>query len=486
MTEKNYDIVLCPTEADVLIAAECRPRDVVVTCDSDLLFYRTVLTVWRPVGSYKARRFVPYEKPAVLKALSLSSTQLTALAILSGNDYCCNIPYLAIDTNHKIVKNLHGDETSVIRQYLSHPQVKRRTDKGDAKWSVESYASAIKVFVDLKQTVASESASPSLAANGDNVATNSLSLSDNGTTAGSAEASLTDNPTVKDNPARDTRLSFLNLLERMKCFMHDFEACKTEAYEARVAKRAARSSQSKPQGKTKAVNPYATIDKPGPDLSHKYRPRFSPKLRFEPPTLLTPAKKKPSPLKAEIGEDSRFERKQILDALSFEHPTVTLDVNLLSKNVSTAVKKVHSSSHIHSDTIAKAITDCIRGAVKVAWEIKRYCQQLIGLYLEDLFYPRVTPGGSRGVLPVPVIGQQDRTIIDELCPRLSSKEMNDGEDDHTAEDGRDVDSNTPFIHSFLTFLYSGNRPRDSKVGSAVNNFIDRLQEMGHLEKSKQK
>ncbi|KAG0311406.1 Rad2 nuclease, partial [Dissophora globulifera] len=195
MTEKNYDIVLCPTEADVLIAAECRPQDAVVTCDSDLLFYRTVPTVWRPVGSYKARCFVPYEKPAVLKALSLSSTQLTALAILSGNDYCCNIPYLAIDTNHKIVKNLHGDEKSVIRQYLSHPQVKRRTDKGDAKWSVESYASAIKVFVELKQTVASESASTSLVANGDNAANNNLPFSDNGTTVGSSEASLTDNST---------------------------------------------------------------------------------------------------------------------------------------------------------------------------------------------------------------------------------------------------------------------------------------------------
>ncbi|KAG9064225.1 hypothetical protein KI688_003413 [Linnemannia hyalina] len=53
----------------------------------------------------------------------------------------------------------------------------------------------------------------------------------------------------------------------------------------------------------------------------------------------------------------------------------------------------------------------------------------------------------------------------------------------SAGDGQDDGSNTPFIHSFLTSLYSGNLPNKSKTGSAVNTFISRLQEMGHLEKS---
>lgn len=108
MTNKGYDIVLCPTEADVLIAAECQPHDAVVSSDSDLLFYKTVPVVWRPVGSLKSRRYLPYEKNEVLKALGLSSTQLTALAIISGNDYVANIPHLAIATNRKIVQTLHG------------------------------------------------------------------------------------------------------------------------------------------------------------------------------------------------------------------------------------------------------------------------------------------------------------------------------------------------------------------------------------------
>jgi hypothetical protein len=109
MANKGYDIVLCPTESDVLIATECQPDDAVISCDSDMLFYKTVPVVWRPVGSYKSRRFVPFEKNAVLEALGLSSSmQLTTLAIVSGNDYVSNIPHLAIASNRKIINTIHG------------------------------------------------------------------------------------------------------------------------------------------------------------------------------------------------------------------------------------------------------------------------------------------------------------------------------------------------------------------------------------------
>ncbi|KAF9342723.1 hypothetical protein BGX26_006978, partial [Mortierella sp. AD094] len=109
---------------------------------------------------------------------------------------------------------------------------------------------------------------------------------------------------------------------------------------------------------------------------------------------------------------------------------------------------------------------------------------LIGLYLEDLFYPAPSPGAPRPAMPVAAISEDDQGILDNLCPRLSSKEMNGDDDDvGPAEDGRDDGSNVPFIRSFLIFLYSGNLPDKSKIGSAVNTFIGRLQEMGHLEKS---
>ncbi|KAF9982686.1 hypothetical protein BGZ79_005905, partial [Entomortierella chlamydospora] len=172
-------------------------------------------------------------------------------------------------------------ERSIIRQYLSHRQVKRRTDKEGGKWSVESYSGAIKVFVDLKQSVASEPASPLLTAKDnittaedDTAITGNLFPSDNSTTANNTQAS--------DNPAKDTTLSYPNLLKRMKRFMSDFDVFKTEAYEARAAKRAARDAQSKSEEETMVVNPFATIDKPDAAINHQYRPRFSPKVRFEP------------------------------------------------------------------------------------------------------------------------------------------------------------------------------------------------------------
>ncbi|KAG0041871.1 hypothetical protein BGZ83_001203 [Gryganskiella cystojenkinii] len=460
MTSKNYDIVLCPTESDVLIAAECQPQDAVISCDSDLLFYKTIPVVWRPMGSYKARRFVPYERNAILEALDLSSSQLTALAILSGNDYAANIPHLAIHTNHKIVSTLTGDEKNMIQQYLAHPNVKRRTNK-EGTWTTESYANAVRVFVDLKQDLA------------------------------------INNDSARD-PSEDSSLSYTVLRQRMETFTSAFKTFKAEEYKARVAKRDARNAGPDPNTEVKPMNPFATIDKPAPSISHQYRPRYSPKIRYEPhteqpapaimmqytlkpwkepelpekPSLPEPAAKKPTPIKPEIRRSERFERKQILDALSFEHPTVTLDLDRLSTNVRAAV---------HGDPLSKTITECIRGAVKVAWETKRRCQILIGLYLEDLFYPRSTSGNLRPAIPVATVSEQDQAVLNSLCPPLASKEMTEGSDDvSSAEDGQDDGSNTPFIHSLLSSLYSGNRPGDGKVGSVVNAFISRLQRMGHL------
>ncbi|KAI7830340.1 hypothetical protein BC939DRAFT_305927 [Gamsiella multidivaricata] len=284
----------------------------------------------------------------------------------------------------------------------------------------------------------------------------------------------------------------------MERFIHAFNAFKAEAYEVRVAKRAAHDAESDPCAKAKPMNPFATIDKPDPTISHQYRPRYTPKIRYEPrteqpapsvmmqytlkpwkeppekPSLPVPIKKKPVAIKSEVREADRFERKQMMDALSFEHPTVTLDFDCLSTNVCAAVG---------DDLVSKAIVECIRGAVQVAWDTKTHCHMLIGLYLEDLFYPRPLPGAPRPAAPVATVSDKDQAVLDSLCPRLMSKEMRDDSDDgSTVEDGQDDGSNTPFVQSFLNFLYSGNLPGNGKVGSAVNTFISCLQEMEHLEK----
>ncbi|KAF9920247.1 hypothetical protein BGZ67_001391, partial [Mortierella alpina] len=213
------------------------------------------------------------------------------------------------------------------------------------------------------------------------------------------------------------------------------------------------NGESKSGVETRPPNPFTTIDKQNPAKAHQYRPCYSPEVRFEPskeqpappismqyvlkpwkeppqqPSLFsTPKKKKtPTPIKPEISEDDRFGLKEMRNVLAFEHPMVSLDLGRLSSNVRSAIVDDH---------IAKAILDCIRGVVRAAWETKRQCQMLIGLYLEDLFYPPPTPGAPRPATPLAGISERDRLILDNLCPRLSSMEIADNGDDgdNNAED----------------------------------------------------
>ncbi|KAG0220495.1 hypothetical protein BGW41_007888, partial [Actinomortierella wolfii] len=195
MSNKGYNIVLCPTEADVLIAAECQTHDAVVSCDSDMLFYRNIPVFWRPVGYYKSRRFIKYKKSAILETLGLSPAQLTALAILSGNDYIKNIPYLAFETNLKLIKDFEGDEKSIVQQYLAHDKVKRQIERDESSWTEQSYADAIKVFVELQQDI-------------------------------SDDRSTVDTATT----------TYATVCKRMNEFNTAFEVFKKEAYETRKAK----------------------------------------------------------------------------------------------------------------------------------------------------------------------------------------------------------------------------------------------------------
>ncbi|KAG0014751.1 hypothetical protein BGZ80_010249, partial [Entomortierella chlamydospora] len=130
---------------------------------------------------------------------------------------------------------------------------------------------------------------------------------------------------------------------RMTNLMRALKISKTEAYKARVAKRfevAAVNAGLDANILPKSINPFIPVDKPNPDNNHQYRPRYSPKVRYEPsktqpppavsmqyelkpwkqppekPDLPEPTKKKPPAIKAEIGNDQRFGRKEILDALS--------------------------------------------------------------------------------------------------------------------------------------------------------------------------
>ncbi|KAG0272088.1 hypothetical protein BGZ96_005468, partial [Linnemannia gamsii] len=50
MRRQNWNVVFCETEADVQIARDAQPGDVIISGDSDFLGYASVFTIWRPVS----------------------------------------------------------------------------------------------------------------------------------------------------------------------------------------------------------------------------------------------------------------------------------------------------------------------------------------------------------------------------------------------------------------------------------------------------
>ncbi|KAG0348128.1 hypothetical protein BGZ54_004709, partial [Gamsiella multidivaricata] len=179
---------------------------------------------------------------------------------------------------------------------------------------------------------------------------------------------------------------------------------------------------------------------------------------------------KPKPKLKTLSDSNAATRKlAITRLLQYQHPTSTLNVGTLSANLRRALP--------NDGTVQQEVALCIRNAVREAARIKRQGQRVIGKFVEH-----VNKHGP---------GLNDRRFMNCLCPRVSmkdAKKLDDGcaaEDDD--EDGGDMDQKSKdgkgseqflFLQSFLVYLYSGNYPRKSGTGQKVNDFIDRLKDLG--------
>ncbi|KAI8596710.1 hypothetical protein EDD21DRAFT_419407 [Dissophora ornata] len=119
----GWVVKVCTTEADVAIAQGAQPGDIVISADSDMLAYASVVTLWRPVSR---NLILVYSLPDLLRTIGLSRTQLAALAIVSRNDYQRNIYSLGPATNYRIIKAIGN--------------------------RAETFANSIRVFVECQQT----------------------------------------------------------------------------------------------------------------------------------------------------------------------------------------------------------------------------------------------------------------------------------------------------------------------------------------------
>ncbi|KAF9335429.1 hypothetical protein BG006_000067 [Podila minutissima] len=144
MQEASWKVQMCETEADLAIAQDCEPDDIVISADSDMLVYSTISTLWHPVSR---SIFLVYELEDVRHTLSFTKAQLTALAVISKNDYGKNIYSLGPTTNYSIIKSIQGKGTrDTIAEYLCNPQVMSKNKEA------KTFELAIHVFVDMKQT----------------------------------------------------------------------------------------------------------------------------------------------------------------------------------------------------------------------------------------------------------------------------------------------------------------------------------------------
>ncbi|KAG0064076.1 hypothetical protein BGZ89_009395 [Linnemannia elongata] len=121
MTERHWTVKVVATEAGLAIAIDANPGDIIISRDSDMLAYGSIVTLWRPVSN---DIILVYSIPDLLLALGITRAQLTALAVVSKNDYNKNIWSLGPATNFSIVKSINSmDPKEVVHSYLANTRI---------------------------------------------------------------------------------------------------------------------------------------------------------------------------------------------------------------------------------------------------------------------------------------------------------------------------------------------------------------------------
>ncbi|KAF9402766.1 hypothetical protein BGZ76_007254, partial [Entomortierella beljakovae] len=118
---KKWIVITAEYEADVQIAEDCEDSDIVISRDSDMLVYENVSIIWRPISQ---GRFLVYDINKVCSHLALPSRHhLTALGVVSKNDYNRNIRGLGSASNMSLIKNIsiEKDTSSKFSLFFAFP-----------------------------------------------------------------------------------------------------------------------------------------------------------------------------------------------------------------------------------------------------------------------------------------------------------------------------------------------------------------------------
>ncbi|KAK3821217.1 MAG: hypothetical protein J3Q66DRAFT_148948 [Benniella sp.] len=449
MRSRGWTVKECSTEADVDVARDCKPDDIVVSGDSDMLaFAAEITTIWRPIAK---RQFLVYHLPSILEQLRITRAQLTALCIVSKNDYNRNISLLGPKTNFDIVKSLEGkDVLEVIKNYLGHGEV---VIKNNAN---EHFEASTRVFVHRNQT----------------------------------------KQPIVCQASTQGPVTYSELAARLNALRERLKASK----ESRSSTEDSSSQSAQFSPVLESFDIYRTIDRPpehwppchSSGRRFKYRTRYSLKTRSRgiqhpPPDTMKRyswkewREKTESPTDClsatnhtqQTKETENTERKvpklvdenkkDLLYAFRWEHPMRPLNIGTLNANVGRALNDKPS--------LRSKIKACLREVVCHASRTKRICQRAIGQYVERL--------STIGV------DDTDRKLLDLICPRITAKSpaksesLEEAEEEPTPHDDESIkkDKQASFLSTLLQSIYTKNLPPANKgQGNHVRDFIKKAKD----------
>ncbi|KAG9066448.1 hypothetical protein KI688_001674 [Linnemannia hyalina] len=215
---------------------------------------------------------------------------------------------------------------------------------------------------------------------------------------------------------------------------------------------------------------------------------------------------------------AKMDKKGLVYSLSWYHPISALSVGTLRKNVERVLLNLMNTTPkvalpTDLDGLQQEVVDCIEEATRLAAGVKREGQQLIGQFVETLrdrmtaaeqhkrtelaegMEPRAMTEQERLKARREAITESERTILSYLCEPAKAKDADDDQDDVDGDKNVDADSldidgqesdQKQLLWSFLTYLYSGNRPVEEtkSIVTSVNMLIESSRVLGFHETSR--
>ncbi|GJJ78017.1 hypothetical protein EMPS_10376 [Entomortierella parvispora] len=514
MEDAGWCVQICKTEADVAIAVDCQPDDIVISQDSDFLAYNTVSTLWRPVSKHV---LLEYKLANVCLALQLSRAQLTALAIVSRNDYNRNLYSLGPITNYSLIKGICSpDIESIVTAYLGHVVVSNKNKEG------QTFRISIQVFVNKQQTPVPIQPAPVVSH--DDTTTSNPSFETLQSKFRSICSRYEEMKKIRpldricnreivrlksshtknryrtvESPAfirTPPRVQPANEENCASLILSPQGGSSLEEQESHAPLPRTRIPNNRPRYSFKRIEHKKVKKRPPPPKMKQYT--WKPHKEQDPkPDKAQPAPKPKAPLRTleSFVEPAKTEKIGVIRSMRYQHPTSSLSIGTLAANVKLALED--------EDSLQYEVVTVIEAAVMEATRVKRQAQVLIGTFIEyvdrngvteedrkhlDQFSPRVDMSNIKHDADNPVEVDDDGDEVQGIIDDDGAEEVEDdeGESESSSKEGPSPVKNkkggravtkSGFALAFLCCLYTG-APR---TRADVCSFVDRLKHLGLYE-----